>query len=89
MPWSNQSGGGGPWRPNPGPWGGGGPPAPGGNAEFYAPFEANAKRWYTFCQERVPYVNHAIIHPPVDRDKPPDQGLYRILQSLLILPKNI
>ncbi len=25
MPWSNQSGGGGPWRPNPGPWGGGGP----------------------------------------------------------------
>lgn len=24
MPWSNQSGGGGPWRPNPGPWGGGG-----------------------------------------------------------------
>lgn len=23
MPWSNQSGGGGPWKPNPGPWGGG------------------------------------------------------------------
>jgi hypothetical protein len=21
----------------------------------------------------VPFVNHAIIHPPVDRDKPPDQ----------------
>ncbi len=45
----------------------------GGNSEFYAPFEANAKRWYTFCQERVPFVNHAIIHPPVDRDKPPDK----------------
>lgn len=45
----------------------------GGNAEFYAPFQENAKRWYTFCQERVPFVNHAIIHPPVDRDKPPDQ----------------
>jgi aromatic ring hydroxylase len=45
----------------------------GANAEFYAPFEANAKRWYTYCQERVPFVNHAIIHPPVDRDKPPDQ----------------
>jgi len=45
----------------------------GGNAEFYAPFEANARRWYTFCQERVPFVNHAIIHPPVDRDKPPDK----------------
>ena len=45
----------------------------GGNADFYAPFQANARRWYTFCQERVPFVNHAIIHPPVDRDKPPDQ----------------
>ncbi|HEX5045795.1 MAG TPA: 4-hydroxyphenylacetate 3-hydroxylase N-terminal domain-containing protein [Gammaproteobacteria bacterium] len=45
----------------------------GGNAEFYQPFQENAKRWYTFCQERVPFVNHAIIHPPVDRDKPPDQ----------------
>ena len=45
----------------------------GGNAEFYEPFQANARRWYTFCQERVPFVNHAIIHPPVDRDKPPDQ----------------
>ncbi len=45
----------------------------GGNAEFYEPFEENARRWYTFCQERVPFVNHAIIHPPVDRDKPPDQ----------------
>jgi 4-hydroxyphenylacetate 3-monooxygenase len=45
----------------------------GGNAEFYAPFQANAKRWYTYCQERVPFVNHAIIHPPVDRDKAPDQ----------------
>ncbi|HVY65471.1 MAG TPA: 4-hydroxyphenylacetate 3-hydroxylase N-terminal domain-containing protein [Gammaproteobacteria bacterium] len=45
----------------------------GGNAEFYAPFTENAKRWYTYCQERVPFVNHAIIHPPVDRDKPPDK----------------
>ncbi|HVH27943.1 MAG TPA: 4-hydroxyphenylacetate 3-hydroxylase N-terminal domain-containing protein [Vicinamibacterales bacterium] len=45
----------------------------GANADFYAPFEENARRWYTFCQERVPFVNHAIIHPPVDRDKPPDQ----------------
>jgi 4-hydroxyphenylacetate 3-monooxygenase len=45
----------------------------GANAEFYDPFQENARRWYTFCQERVPFVNHAIIHPPVDRDKPPDQ----------------
>jgi aromatic ring hydroxylase len=45
----------------------------GANAEFYEPFQENARRWYTFSQERVPFVNHAIIHPPVDRDKPPDQ----------------
>jgi aromatic ring hydroxylase len=45
----------------------------GGNADFYEPFQDNARRWYTFSQERVPFVNHAIIHPPVDRDKPPDQ----------------
>lgn len=45
----------------------------GGNAEFYDPFQDNARRWYTYSQERVPFVNHAIIHPPVDRDKPPEQ----------------
>ena len=45
----------------------------GANAGFYAPYEKNAARWYQFCQERVPYVNHAIIHPPVDRDRPPNE----------------
>ena len=33
----------------------------------------NARRWYKFSQERVPFVNHAIIHPPVDRDRPPNE----------------
>ena len=45
----------------------------GANAEFYAPFQNNASAGTRFAQERVPFVNHAIIHPPVDRDKPPDQ----------------
>src|SRR5439155_15704395 len=45
----------------------------GANAEFYAPWQENAKRWYRFSQERVPFVNHAIIHPPVDRDRPPQE----------------
>ena len=45
----------------------------GANAEFYAPYQDNAKRWYKFSQERVPFINHAIIHPPVDRDKPLDE----------------
>ena len=38
----------------------------GANAEFYAPYQDNARRWYRFAQERVPFINHAIIHPPVD-----------------------
>src|SRR5207237_8863299 len=39
------------------------------NAAFYAPYEANARAWYTKAQERVLFLNHAIIHPPVDRDR--------------------
>jgi len=44
----------------------------GANADFYAPFQENARRWYTYSQELVPFINHAIIHPPIDRDRPPD-----------------
>src|SRR6201998_888740 len=43
----------------------------GANAEFYAPYQDNARRWYWMSQERVPFVNHAIIHPPVDRNVAP------------------
>jgi aromatic ring hydroxylase len=43
----------------------------GANAAFYAPYEANARRWYAYAQARVPFVNHAIIHPPVDRHLAP------------------
>jgi 4-hydroxyphenylacetate 3-monooxygenase len=42
----------------------------GANAEFYGPYQANARAWYKKAQERVLYLNHAIIHPPVDRDRP-------------------
>ena len=45
----------------------------GANADFYDPWQENAKRWYQFSQERVPFVNHAIIHPPVDRNLPPEK----------------
>ena len=45
----------------------------GANADFYAPYQENARRWYKFSQERVPFINHAIIHPPVDRDRPPNE----------------
>ena len=45
----------------------------GANADFYDPYQDNARRWYKFSQERVPFINHAIIHPPVDRDRPPNE----------------
>ena len=45
----------------------------GPNAAFYAPFEENARRWYREAQDHVRFVNHAIVHPPVDRDRPPSE----------------
>ena len=43
----------------------------GPNADYYEPFAENARRWYRLAQERVLFLNHAIVHPPVDRDRPP------------------
>src|SRR5271155_4413718 len=43
----------------------------GANAAFYEPYQENARRWYRFSQERVPFVNHAIVQPPVDRNMAP------------------
>jgi 4-hydroxyphenylacetate 3-monooxygenase len=45
----------------------------GANSAYYAPYEENAKRWYKKVQEEVSFVNHAIVNPPVDRDKPLDE----------------
>lgn len=45
----------------------------GPNAEFYAPYQANALRWYQQFQTEMPYVCHAISNPPVDRHRPPDE----------------
>jgi 4-hydroxyphenylacetate 3-monooxygenase len=44
----------------------------GANSSFYEPFEENARRWYTRVQEEVSFVNHAIVNPPVDRNRPLD-----------------
>lgn len=44
----------------------------GPNAEFYAPYQENARRWYQTAQTQLPYVNHALANPPVDRRLPPD-----------------
>ena len=45
----------------------------GANASYYAPYEENARRWYKRVKEEVSFVNHAIVNPPVDRDKPLDE----------------
>ncbi|MCW2985821.1 MAG: Pyoverdin chromophore biosynthetic protein pvcC [Conexibacter sp.] len=45
----------------------------GANADFYSPYQANAKRWYKDTQERMLYLNHAIVHPPIDRHKAADE----------------
>jgi 4-hydroxyphenylacetate 3-monooxygenase len=41
----------------------------GPNADYYAPYDDNARRWYKDSQERVFFMNHTLVNPPVDRDK--------------------
>lgn len=47
--------------------------AMGANTAFFAPFEENARRWYRESQEKVLYWNHAIVNPPIDRHRPPEE----------------
>ena len=41
----------------------------GPNADYYKPFEENARRWYKESQERVYFMNYTLVNPPVDRNK--------------------
>jgi 4-hydroxyphenylacetate 3-monooxygenase len=43
------------------------------NYAFYDKFADNAKSWHRRAQERVLFMNHAIVNPPVDRAKAADQ----------------
>lgn len=43
------------------------------NAEWYGPFADNARAWYKKTQERVLFLNHAIVNPPIDRHKPAEE----------------
>jgi 4-hydroxyphenylacetate 3-monooxygenase len=45
----------------------------GANAEFYGKFADNARAWYKRGQESVLFLNHALINPPIDRNKPVEQ----------------
>jgi 4-hydroxyphenylacetate 3-monooxygenase len=44
----------------------------GANADFYDPYQENAKRWYRESQENVYYWNHALVQPPTDRNRDVD-----------------
>ncbi len=42
----------------------------GANPEFYAPYDENARRWYRRYASRGLFLNHVLVNPPVDRNKP-------------------
>ena len=39
-------------------------------SHYYEGFEDNAKNWYKKAAKELPFVNHTIINPQVDRSKP-------------------
>src|SRR5579863_3442018 len=41
----------------------------GANAEFYGKFAENARAWHRRAQEAVLFLNHALVNPPIDRNK--------------------
>lgn len=43
------------------------------NSGLYGEYQPNADRWYDVARRRVPFINHAIVHPPVDRHLPNEQ----------------
>src|SRR5687767_9171428 len=45
----------------------------GANHRFYEKFADNAKKWYRRAQDHVLFMNHAIVNPPVDRNKAAEQ----------------
>ncbi|MDH2352585.1 4-hydroxyphenylacetate 3-hydroxylase N-terminal domain-containing protein [Bradyrhizobium sp. SSUT112] len=44
----------------------------GANADFYGKFADNARGWYKHAQETVPFINHTLVNPPIDRNKAAD-----------------
>jgi paerucumarin biosynthesis protein PvcC len=38
--------------------------------EFYAPFDNNARKWYARYSSQCLFLNHCLINPPVDRNRP-------------------
>lgn len=44
----------------------------GPNRDLYGEYAENATRWYNFSRERLPFINHAVVNPPVDRNQDPN-----------------
>jgi 4-hydroxyphenylacetate 3-monooxygenase len=40
------------------------------NSDFYEPFQENAINWYKKYASQGLFLNHTLINPPVDRDRP-------------------
>ena len=45
----------------------------GGFPEYYGAYAENARNWYKRAQEAMPFMNHAIVNPPIDRHRPPEE----------------
>ena len=43
----------------------------GANAEFYEPYQDNARRWYRRSQERCLFLNHALVILRLTKDARP------------------
>ena len=46
----------------------------GANSELYGEYRENAKRWYDIARSRLPFINHAVVNPPVDRHLDPNHS---------------
>jgi 4-hydroxyphenylacetate 3-monooxygenase len=42
----------------------------GANPEFYEPFDESARSWYRRYAAKALFLNHVLVNPPVDRNKP-------------------
>ncbi len=45
----------------------------GANADWYGPFADNARAWHRRAQEAVLFMNHAIVNPPIDKNRPAEE----------------
>jgi aromatic ring hydroxylase len=42
----------------------------GSDPDFYAPYDGNARAWYQRYASKALFLNHVLVNPPVDRNRP-------------------